>query len=414
MMMLTLIRDDGSKFAMHAHRELLTENKPAVLQKQIRQLSKRHGQFVRLLRKNEQGQEVAFSHHAGYLLGETVRHYFGQVEYLIFCETLPSSNNLLLVIIRHNKIYFDGIIPEHQLKQQLLPLLNETETYQVVVSGNPPLKKKANGNQFSLPSTAVASFETLEYLLLPRLPLIDHFKLLPLSTIVNRDRMTSFLVLSASVVLITLMVFNLVYWLHVTSNNQRNKIAADKSQELYRFYNHALMTPSPNQQLLETLRLIELCYSLPRWQAAEFLYTQNHYELLFHANSTDIALLNTRLNQKGFYFQLKPATAVISTSSLLPNRKKPTTLYLAEQILALLIDQLQKALPDQKMILNPAITHGIIMEAPLTIVLLQVSPQTLILIGTLLKHLPVSINQIKLTLKSGMMSGTINLSVWGK
>ena len=72
----------------------------------IRLLSEQNGQYILLSRFDEHAIEAVFSKESGYLLGETIWHYFDNPQYLIFCERLSKENNqVLLVIIRDNEVY---------------------------------------------------------------------------------------------------------------------------------------------------------------------------------------------------------------------------------------------------------------------------------------------------------------------
>src|SRR5687768_4951897 len=103
--MPTIKRADGAQFAIHTYRELLKLQRPALMKNEIRLLAQNHGEYIRLFKQNQKNLEAIFSRDPGFLLGESVWHYFGKPSDLIYCEALPEGQQAIVVVIKANTVY---------------------------------------------------------------------------------------------------------------------------------------------------------------------------------------------------------------------------------------------------------------------------------------------------------------------
>src|SRR3990167_1150336 len=102
--MAYITREDGERFVIPSYRDVLSAKKPSLLKKEVLLLSSNYGEYVALQRKNIQQYEAAFSPDPGYLLGETVWHYFKRPIDLIYCEAIPNTNHAILVIVKGGSV----------------------------------------------------------------------------------------------------------------------------------------------------------------------------------------------------------------------------------------------------------------------------------------------------------------------
>ncbi|AML47985.1 hypothetical protein AYM02_01155 [Coxiella burnetii] len=189
--MPTLVKDDGTPFALQAYREVLIGDRASVY-KRIRLLAERHGHFVHILKRYTDHYEIAFSPQPGYLLGESIKHYFGWAQNLIFCERLPHRPELLLVVIREGRVYLDSLVLANKVAAKLMPLLSDTQPYQIVTSGEVPIQQSSDEKEvFVPPPYLVDSFEELNEPLFPRLPAISSLQLLPLSLVLKTSEINN-------------------------------------------------------------------------------------------------------------------------------------------------------------------------------------------------------------------------------
>ncbi len=411
--MSTLVRDDGTPFVMQAYRELLTAEKKSLLAHRVRLLAGQHGQYVRLLKKGHGEYEAVFSPESGYLLGETVKQYFGHPDHLIFCEALPNSTDILLVVIRDGSVYLDALIAAKNIRHELLPLITNPEKYHIVTSGSVPIEWHPESNAFTLPHELVYSFEKLDEPLFPRLSVIRSLQLLSLPLALRAERLTGQPFYVALLFVAAIAIGLGYYWLQV-HKDQRQKPAVETVPAAYQIYDQALITPAPQRQLNETYNLIQVLYSLPGWKATAIHFRDHRYDVSVSSEGADLEALNTWAKQHEFQFQLTQSSAILVGNSATPPRPKPDNIYSTQLVLTAIIDELDGMLHGKRLSIQQTIHHDAVVEVQLSLALQEDTPKTLLLIGETLKDLPVTINQFELTLKPGSLSGTINLSVWGK
>ncbi len=82
--------------------------------------------------------------------------------------------------------------------------------------------------------------------------------------------------------------------------------------------------------------------------------------------------------------------------------------------MASLIDRLDSLFPNQSIGISDAKILGQTKSRTITISFTDASPDTLILIGdTLGDNLPLSIAAMNVSVRSGLLNGSVQLSVWG-
>ncbi len=83
-----ITREDGEHFVIPSYRDVLTAKQKSQLKREILALSQNYGEYITLQRKGASQYEVAFSPDTGYLLGESVWHYFNRPMDMIYCEVV--------------------------------------------------------------------------------------------------------------------------------------------------------------------------------------------------------------------------------------------------------------------------------------------------------------------------------------
>lgn len=209
-----LNRKDGTTFVIQPYREVIIgENKQDLIQR-VRVLSRKYGTFVRFYKKGVLHHDAVFSFYQGYLLAESIKHYFNSVSNLIFCEGISHSKEFLFVVIRSGIVIVDTLITLDKIPSLLIPLFRKPERYAVVISGDSLLN-----HPFFVPAEMIQSYERLPNPLFPRLPAIDLFQLHPASTILPHKikRMTqknrqlfSFLLICLSFICFFALVYRFI------------------------------------------------------------------------------------------------------------------------------------------------------------------------------------------------------------
>lgn len=411
--MPTLTRNDGTQFVTHAYRASLTDVKKTSLRKQVCKIAEQQGSFVRLFKK-ETGQHTAvFSREPGYLLGESIKHYFHQTQNLIFCEAMPNSADVLVVVVRAGNVYLDALIATENLHSKLTPLITEHDSFQVITSGDVPLKESITAHGFCLPTELVISFEILEDSLFPRLPTLKSLQLLPMPLALKAEQLTTRRI--PFITLAVIMVCGIISWWALTLSQQASPQSHIHSvADPYRAYNQALSTPAPEKQLNELVAVIQTLYTISGWQPTRIVYHNAQYDINVTSNNGSLETLNAWAKENHFGYELTAQAAILTKQSALTSRPAPTSIYQHQHVLDLLIDQLDILLLGKHIRLQQTTAHGLLKETTVTITLQDVSSPLLIIIGQTIKDLPLTMNKISLTITPDAINGTINLSVWGK
>lgn len=174
-----LTRSDGTPFVVRAYRQWLVRQKKVSIPQQIRAIAAKRGAFACLFKKESGLYEGVFAKNPGFLLGESIQHYFREIHNLLFLETLPQRNETLLIVLQSGHVYLDALLPSSQINAQLEALTKESFSYQVVTSTDTPVH---------LPPPLVRSMEILREPLFPRLPALSLLQLAPVADLLRAEK----------------------------------------------------------------------------------------------------------------------------------------------------------------------------------------------------------------------------------
>lgn len=413
--MSTVVRSDGTQFVMQAYRELLSAKKKSQIVQEIRLLAEQQGQYVRLFNKGQGQYEAVFSTDPGYLLGESIWHYFNEPENLIYCEALPDSAQLLVVVVRQGSVYIDSQILASNLQSELLPLMTGDLQYRIITSGNVPLRRAESFGTFRFPKDLIESFETLDDPLFPELPALKSLQLQPLPLALKSERLN--VGFSTSAIIVLVLVLMIAGWWVLTPDEESAPLhqpVLKKMGHPYAAYFHALSSPAPDQQLLEMVNAINELYFLPGWRATKITFDHGEYHIDLMPDGGEMSFLRQWSRARNYAFHLSPHGTELSFRTHIATRAKPKTVYSSEQVVTELVDQLDQLLHHQAVSLGATHQRGEVQETQLTIHLDGASPDLLDLVSRQLAGLPVELTSVTINLHSGLMSGAIQLSAWGR
>lgn len=416
--MSLLNRPDGIQFVVQPYRERLTLTKRSLMVQKIKALSEQHGQYVLLSPIDQYTIETVFSREPGYLLGETVWSFFNKPAYLIFCERLSRDNNqVLLVIIRNNEVYLDALVDNDKLRTELLPLISSTELFKVITFGDVSLVQNdpAPAGSFTLPKNLVSSFEVYKEPVYKNLLAQVTWRLLTLPLALKSPLLGARIPIGMVVAGVAILISGVwwVYYLSSPTQPEVQKITAQKNDNSYTDFYVAMRTPPPSEQLSELAKTIEKFYGLPGWQVSGVKYAAEQYNIQLAREGGTLEWLTQWVNNHHYSLNLGSNGAEVALSSDLTRRPQPDTIYTLQPVVASLIDQLDRVFPDQVVNISDIKQFGLTKSRTLTINLANVSPDVLVLIGKTLGNLPLSITAINVNLHTGLISGSIQLSVWG-
>jgi len=410
-----LLRDDGAQFVMQAYRELFCEKKKSQLAKEIRFLSEQQGAYIRLFRRDQHQYEVVFSKEPGYLFGETIWYFFDKPDNLIFCEALPDSAQILLVVVQLGSVSIDKQILGAALQSELLPFMTSDLRYQIIISGNVPLRETAQFGTFCFPENLVASFLTLDEPLFPRLQPLKQLQLQPLSLALESESL-NFGFSSLVILFVTITVLGAGWWVLSSKPVAFSSVEEASSSTLQscRHYFKVLSTPEPKEQLLEMIHVLETLYALPGWRVSQLTYRQQHYQVDLILEGGLLAEVVKRARQQHYELQLFNQQVRLRFPTTIPGHVKLWKVNALDPLVTELVDRLHRLL--QQNAVHFGITHrdGVAEKLSVIISLESVPPGMLDLLGRELEGLPVQLVSARLHFNSGLLSGHVQLSLWGK
>jgi len=416
--MSSLNRPDGVHFVMQPYRERIAIGKRSVMIQRIRLLSEQHGQYVLLSSLGQEAIEAIFSKESGYLLGETIWNYFQKPAYLIFCERLSKeSNQVLLVIVRANEIYLDTLVDNEKLRTELVPLMTMQESFRIITCGDVSLSPIEEPGRFVLPKNIVQSFEVIKGQVFKSLPVLTNARLetllLALKSRLLGSRISPTIIASSSA-----LILSVVWWIYAVTPPREevviHKQEAPKADLAYLDFYRALKTPAPNQQLTELAQTIQKFYTLPGWQASTIAYDGLQYHIQLERMGGALEWLTQWAVNQNYGFNFSSKGAEVAVLSELSERPRPKAVYSLPQVMASLIDQLDLLSLNPSIMISDSKIFGQTKSRIVTINFTDVSPDTLVLIGdTLGSNLPLAISAINVNVRNGLLSGSVQLSVWG-
>ncbi len=404
---------------MQPYRERIAIGKRGVMVQRIRLLSEQHGQYVALSPLGPGAIEAVFSKESGYLLGESIWIQFEKPAYLIFCERLSKDNNqVLLVVIRANEVYLDVMVDNDKLRAELLPLMAMHESFRVVTCGDVTLSQTETPGHFILPKNLISTFEVVAGPIFKNLPKLPSTQLLTLLLALKLPLLGS-RISPAMIAVSAAVVLAIVGWIYVMSppsNSQvvSQKVVVQKPDLNYIDFYSAMKTPAPEQQLDELAQTVQIFYGLPGWQAGDIRYDGHQYHVQLTRQGGTLQWLMQWAAEQHYLLSLGSKGAEIAVPSQLNDRPKPKALYPLGQVMASIIDQLDLLFPNQSVSISDPKILGQTKSRTITINFSDASPDTLMLIGnTLGDKLPLSIAAMNVGVRSGLLNGNVQLSVWG-
>jgi hypothetical protein len=410
--MSTLTRKDGVQFVIQAYRELLTHTKKVVLAQHIRTLAEQQGQFVRLFKNDTNQYEAVLSKEGGYLLGESVKHYFYQAKNLIFCETLENSHKLLLVIIKKGNVFLDTLITPNELRNELTPFFTDNEPFQIYTSGDVPIEA------FEFPENLILSFEEIDEPLLQRLPTLPSLQLLPLQSALKNEGLHRKIYISPALIS-AIAVPVLIVGLIITFHSSDKPMSLSKHVRIidnpYKVFNNALMTASPIDQISGLTQQINIILNIPGWNVHHIIFSNGHLRAKLQKKGGDLQSLEQWSIDNNYRLILDNNSGELVTTLFLQSRERPKHTYISQKCVEVIIDHFNHLFPNGTTHIGKiSKIDSSAKRTQLTLSAQDASPTGLLLLGNALNTLPISIDSIDLKLTKNSINSTIHLSVWGK
>ena len=273
--MPVLIRNDGVQFITRAYRELLSAKKFGFLKREVNLLQQDNGNFACLFVRPDDGVEAVLSHEAGYLLGETVWHFFDKADNLIYCEVLAGGERAVLVVVRQGSVFLDAEISLSQLIEEFSSLFFDETKYDIYVYGDLPIGVEGEAAEFILPADAVESWTHLDAPVFTQLPQLDSLALAPVSEALKAIGSELPIPLIIGGVVCVVVIVALAWALfkpapkpkvQVVKPVVRSNQPPPPPPDPLAAYKQAMVSPAPIDVFRALVQQVRRLYAIPGWQ----------------------------------------------------------------------------------------------------------------------------------------------------
>lgn len=407
-----ITREDGERFVIPSYRDVISAKKQSLLKREILSLSDNYGEYITLHRKNVDQYEVAFSPDTGYLLGETVWHYFKRPLDLIYCEAIPNTSEAILVIVKSGSVYLDGSFSIDAIPDELIIFRTQQNNFDIYIYGDVPISSSPEDGYFTFDPASVRVFQILDEPVFNKLPKVKNFQLQLVDTVLKSQGIGVFPVKNLLVAAFVL-VFAYIGWVWITTHKKELPAAFVSYVNPYQVYLDSLTSPDPVNEIENINDKIKLLYTMPGWVPDTIEYAKGKLHVSVKSNGTKTQLLfgwerlvnaNIQVQSDGFY---------LNWLTVYPIRQPPQTIYKLNDVIATMVDRLNDIDPGNHMTIGAILDRRVYLETTLTISFTNVTPGIFTLLGLQLHNLPLVLNKVSMTAINGALSGVIVLQALG-
>lgn len=411
--MAFITREDGTRFVIPSYREILAIKKPSLLKREILLLSANYGEYITLQKKNNDHYEAAFSPDWGYLLGETVWYHFEKPQDLIYCEAIPDTSEVILVVVKNGSVYLDGTFSLDSIPDELVIFKTQQAEFDIYIYGDVPISKTEEEGKFSFDRSSIKSFTMLDAPAFPLLPLIKVYQL-QLVDVVLKSKGIGVFPLKPLLALLLLLTLGWVAFNYLTSEAPQIEEVFVPVINPYQLYQQALMSPEPMQEIHWLSNTIINLNSIPGWVPDSITYSGASAQASVKSLGAKTNILFDWATKNGAAVEIKPEGFFINLSTQFQNRPNPlSNISDLNQVISRLIDGVSSVLPGNNFDVGIIRPKGKYSEREVKITFINISPATLDLLGQQLKDLPLVLNSTSIKVVNGYLSGTITLTALG-
>lgn len=407
-----ITREDGERFVIPSYRDTLSGKKEALLKREITLLSSNYGEYITLQKKNGNQYEAAFSNETGYLLGETVWHYFKRPSDLIYCEAIPNTSEAILVIVKGGTVYLDGSFPIDSIPEELVVFRTQQNRFDIYLYGDVPISKDPVPGKFALDASSVKSFNILTESVFAKLPRVRNFQLRLVDVALKAYGIGVFPVKPV----LFLIVFLGLIWMgytYVTTHKKEVPAVFIPITDPYASYRETLRSPDPANEIDKLTQEIGLLYTVPGWYPSSITYTNGVLSAQMLSPGSKTNILFSWASQNHATVQVLKEGLFVGLNFFVLRRPEPTTISDTDQIIAEMLDRLATVLPGNNEAIGNSSSKGRYRETEITINFDSINLDTLALLGEQLKGLPLVLTKVIATVQNGSFTGTITLKVLG-
>jgi hypothetical protein len=410
-----ITREDGEHFVIPSYRDVLTARNKSQLKKDILLLSQSYGEYITLQRKGSLQYEVAFSPDTGYLLGESIWHYFKKPMDMIYCEAIPNTTEAFLVIVKAGSVYLDGSFPVETIPEELIIFLTQQNNFEIYTYGEVPISEKPQEGKFSFEANSVKSFKTLDKPVFPTLPLLKIYQLQLVEPVLKAHGIGVFPTRQLLTTLIVLGVLWMLYSYFTEQKpvEQQQTLVSAAPSNPYQEFDNLLSSPAPEKIVQLFTKDLNLLFTLPGWTPSTILYEKFIMTAKVTSQGGNVAELANWAKNNGAKYDITADGLSVAMPILVGNRLPPSRIYPLKEIIGKFIDDLRTVYPGNHMSIKGVANKGSFAIMTFSVDLNGTTPLLLDLIGRQLKDQPFILQKIALTEQNGTLNGTLTLDALG-
>lgn len=410
--MAYITRDDGEHFVIPSYRDVLTSKQKSVLKKEILLLSQNYGEYITLQKKGVNQYELAFSTETGYLLGESIWHYFKRPLDMIYCEAIPNTTEAIFVIVKSGSVYLDGRFPIDSIPEELVVFLTQQNNFEIYIYGDVPISKTPEEGKFSFETNSIKSFNVLEKPIFSTLPLLKIYQLQLVEQVLKTHGIGVFPARKVGIVLASILGLWLGYsWL--TKDKTVSEQVVTFVSNPYESYFTTLMMPAPDVEIKKVAAISSLLTSAPNWVMTGLNYSQGKMIVRMDTLGGSIQSLMDWAKRNNASVNITAKGIFLGFSINLQPRPQPTKIYPLDQIIATMIDRMRIVNPGGEVKIGNVTKKGSASDVIISFVVSTISPEVVNVIGEQFKNLPVTLRGINVQIDENGYSGTITLEALG-
>jgi hypothetical protein len=412
-----ITREDGEHFVIPSYRDVLTAKQKKQLKREILALSQNYGEYITLQRKGAAQYEVAFSPDTGYLLGESIWHYFKRPLDMIYCEAIPNTTEAILVIVKSGSVYLDGSFPLESIPEELVIFLTQENSFEIYIYGDVPLSETPVTGKFSFDKSSVKAFQILDKPVFPTLPLLKIYQLQLVEQVLRAAGIGVFPLKTAAVIIVVVGLA----WMGYTYINSYNPELVEgfntqaQPQDQYADYYRLLTAPAPESLMDAMIADLNVLATMPGWIAKSIQFADSGISADVLSGGTSLALLQTWAKRNNYAVDVASSGFRVSHGNFIPKRPQTHEIYQVNNVLEVLIDRIQSVYPGNTLTPDHEVRKAFYTTKKVTITLNKVTPVILSLIGKQLSGLPVIFNNATLNVDDNgtSFSGQLIIEIVG-
>lgn len=407
-------RDDGVRFVIPSYRDTLVAKQKSQLKNEILTLCESYGNFIAMQKKGISQYEVAFSPDTGYLLGESIWHYFKRPLDMIYCEAIPNTTEAILVIVKAGSVYLDGSFPMDIIPEELVIFLTQENNFEIYVYGDVPISETPEEGKFSFEGKSVKSFIVLDKPVFSTLPLLTIYQLRLVEQVLKEHKIGVFPTRQLIFGLVGLGLIWMLYSYLTTPKEEVVAPALKVEESPYKEFVASLHSPAPQTQINSLVNEIKILLTMPGWTIRSIDYANGVLTIGVMSGGSTVQDLFRWAEKNDFPVTVKPEGVFLTKNLTFTSRPDPNRIYPIKEVIGVLNDRLADVYPGNNITLGQFINKGVFTSVPVTITLSAVSLSVLVLIADQLKDLPLVLTSFKVNVDSiNNLTGTMTLDALG-